>query len=363
VELQALEPGEGEEEALSAERERLQHAEKIADAYNTAAAALAGEGRSVEERLSAASRTIARVSEWAGPAGQAAEAALERALIEVAEAEAQLDAAARDLEAEPERLEDIEKRLFALRGAARKHRTTVDALPALLIRVRDDVASIEGGALELGRLEKAVAEAEAAYRQAALALREKRLTAAARLSEAVSDELAPLKLGSARFSVEVTELPPEQATAEGVDRVRFLTATNAGSPPGPLNKIASGGELSRFLLALNVVLADTGPVGTLIFDEVDRGVGGATAEAVGDRLARLARHYQVLVVTHSPQVAACARHHWRIEKGDRDGKALTRVEALDATGRREEIARMLSGAEVSAEARAAADRLIEGLAS
>lgn len=286
-------------------------------------------------------------------------AALERAAAELTDAVAGLEALAGDDDLDPRRLEKIEERLFALRGLARKHRVEVAALPALRDQLALRLAAIEDRSGTLERLTREAAEARAAYVRSAEALSALRHEAAGRLDKGVAGELPPLKLERARFSTAVARTEEADWSEHGIDRVRFEAATNPGQPPGPLNRIASGGELSRFMLALKVVLARTDPVPTLVFDEVDSGIGGATADAVGERLARLAKDVQILVVTHSPQVAARAARQMRVTKSVARGDTMTRVEALAADDRREEIARMLSGAAVTDEARAAADRLIE----
>jgi DNA repair protein RecN (Recombination protein N) len=287
--------------------------------------------------------------------------ALERAGADLGEAMRLLQAASGDLEADPGRLESAETRLFALRGAARKHAVSVDELPALAQRLMAQLAALDARGDLLARLTAEEAAAREAYVTAAEALSGARGTAAARLDKAVNAELPPLKLEKAKFRTRLDRLDEADWGEAGLDRVAFEVTTNPGMPPGPLARIASGGELSRFMLALRVALAAADPVPTLVFDEVDSGIGGATAAAVGERLARLAERVQVLVVTHSPQVAARGRWHWRVEKAaPRKGAVTTRVDALDAPGRREELARMLSGASVTDEARAAAARLLAG---
>ncbi len=358
AELGKLNPEPGEEARLAAERLTLQAGEKIAQGLADAVAALEEQG-GVESRLRAALRTIERVAERAAGKLDAARDALDRALVEAGEAGAALDRAQRELDADPSRLERIEERLFALRAAGRKHHCTPDDLAALRDRYAARLAAVAAGGAALKKLDDAAASAAAAYALAARKLSQGRAKAAARLDKAVAAELGPLKLGQARFVTTLDTLTDAEGGPDGIDRVVFTIATNPGTAPGPLAKIASGGELSRLMLALKVALAGQGEAGTLIFDEVDRGVGGATAAAVGERLARLAEAVQVLVVTHSPQVAALGAHHWRIAKSSPSRKeTVTRVEPLDRPGRIEEIARMLSGAEVTAAARAAAESLM-----
>ncbi|MBL4897444.1 MAG: DNA repair protein RecN, partial [Erythrobacter sp.] len=262
---------------------------------------------------------------------------------------------------DPAALDAAETRLFELRAIARKHRCEVDELPAKMREMRSRLESIEGGEAQLDALEAAAKDAGKRYRAEAEALHATRVAAALRLDEAVARELAPLKLDAARFKTAVTELPEERWGTAGMDSVEFLIATNPGADFAPLNKIASGGELSRFILALKVALAEQGGAATVIFDEIDRGVGGAVASAIGERLARLSADGQLLAVTHSPQVAARGRTHYMIAKSSNGTVTKTGVALLDEAGRKEEIARMLSGAEVTPEARAQADRLLEGV--
>ena len=366
AELDDLAPQEGEEEDLAAKRSRLQAGEKLAAAMQEAEAALHGGSGSgaggVEQRLRACMRALERVADKASGQFDVAMAAASVALDQAAELSARLEETARALELDPQKLERVEERLFALRAAARKHNVAVAALPALAEDFHARIRALENQSADLSRLKKASQEARAAYHARAEALSAARRKAAAKLDKAVATELAPLKLGAAKFTTSVETLPEAQWGADGADRVTFLAATNQGGAPGSLAKIASGGELSRFMLALRVVLAGRGDAGTLIFDEVDRGVGGATAAAVGERLAKLAGGVQVLVVTHSPQVAAKGIYHWRIAKRE-SGPAKARttftdVAPLDATERREEIARMLAGATITDAARAAADDLL-----
>ena len=366
-ELQALAPVEGEEEALAAERQRLQHGERRAEAIAAALTEIAPRDRrsaGPAAALRSASRALQRLSapgaEAAGqdgPAGPAL-AALERAEEALAEAETLLSRLASDVEADPRLLEQAEERLFALRAAARKHGTQVAGLPALLAALQTRLAALETGTAEIAALEARAAAARTGYASAAAALSKARQAAAKKLQAAVMQELPPLRLDRARFVVEVTALEEARWGATGADQVRFLIATNPGQTPGALDRIASGGELSRLMLALKVALAGGGTVPTLVFDEVDSGVGGATAAAVGERLARVADGVQVLVVTHSPQVAARGTTHLQVQKRESKGRAETLVAPLDAWARREEIARMLAGETITEAARAAADSLL-----
>jgi DNA repair protein RecN (Recombination protein N) len=286
-------------------------------------------------------------------------AALERAEEALAEAETLLTRLAHEVDADPRLLEQAEERLFALRAAARKYSTPVDGLAALAAKYAADVALIDAGAGQLKTLEKATAEADARYNAAATKLSAARTKSAEKLNKAVNAELAPLKLERAKFMTQV-DSDLDAAGPHGIDRVEFWVQTNPGTRPGPMMKVASGGELSRFLLALKVVLSDRGSAPTLVFDEIDTGVGGAVADAIGARLARLAGKVQVMAVTHAPQVAARADQHLLISKDalDKGKRVATRVNALADDHRREEIARMLAGAEITAEARAAAERLL-----
>ncbi len=372
AELDALEPQAGEDAALVAERRFLQNAERTLADLSEAERALAGD-EGMEARLGAALRAVERAAEGlGGDGGEASHAgpnvavmkavdALDRALIEAQEAAGSVREAVEAVVVEPGRLEVVEERLFALRAAARKHGVEVEALPALRDRVIDALALLDGEGDTLAGAQAEVAEALGAYRQAADALTAKRRAAAERLDAAVAQELAPLKLDRAQFRTRI-DAPDSDSDdrrgPDGGDVVAFEVATNPGAPFGPLERIASGGELSRFALALKVALAQTGGAHVFIFDEVDQGVGGAVADAIGKRLARLAAQSQVLVVTHSPQVAACADHHLKIEKIEEDGGMRTLVRSLSGQARREEIARMLAGEAVTDAAREAASALM-----
>ncbi len=357
-ELDALDPKPGEEAALAEKRALLAGAGKIAEALATAEAALAGGG--VEQGLAQARRALDRVALAAGGRLDAVLAALDRAANETAEAVSALEKAGAELDLDPRKLDRAEERLFALRAAARRHSTTVDLLPDLRASFAARLAALEDGGAGLARLTREEAAARAAYLRAATALSEGRAKAAAKLDKAVAAELPALKLEKSVFRTQLETLAEPQWSEHGTERVRFAVATNPGAAPGPIGRIASRGEMSRFLLALRVVLAEAGAVPTLVLDEVDAGIGGATAAAVGERLSRLGARIQLLVVTHSPQVAACGAMHWRVVKGAAKGATVTRAEALDEATRREEIARMLAGASITDEARAAAASLIAG---
>ncbi len=341
------------------QRSDLMHAEKIAEALRDAEKALAEHG-GVENRIRSATRAVERVIEKASGKRDPGLESLERAAIEMAEAQVVINSVAGDLDMDPAGLEVVEERLFALRAAARKHKCEVAGLPKLLESFVARLKAVEEGDREIENLRAAAAEAREKYVTHAKSLSQKRKAAALEMDRAVMAELEPLKLGAAKFTTDIKELPDESWGPHGFDRVAFLIATNPGSAAGPLIKIASGGELSRFMLALKVVLAKAGSAPTLIFDEVDRGVGGATADAVGEGLRRLAEDLQVLVVTHSPQVAAAGEAHWNIRKSEVNNATVTSVDRLDQEERTEEIARMLSGASITEEARAAALSLIEG---
>jgi DNA repair protein RecN (Recombination protein N) len=357
AELTALAPEPGEEALLAERRAGMQRGEKIASELQAIADLLDGSDGALT-RLRQAARVLDRVAEG-HPALAEALAALDRALIESDVAQDKVNEAAEALAFDPAQLEADEARLFELRGIARKHRVQPDELAELADTLAARLAAIEGGEDAIARLEAALATAEAAYIQAAEALSASRAAAAARLDMAVATELAPLKLDAARFRTVVDPSPRDQWSAAGRDRVEFEVSTNPGAPFAPLIKIASGGELSRFILALKVALAEEGGAHTLIFDEIDRGVGGAVASAIGERLARLAAGAQLLVVTHSPQVAARGSQHLLIAKSHDGLVTRTSVRTLDEADRREEIARMLSGAQITDEARAQAERLLE----
>ena len=356
AELAALAPLPGEEETLAEARSTMQKGARLAEDLDTVTALLGGSDGGLAA-LRQAARRLDRLAPELDLLADAL-ASMDRAVIEASEAEDKLAAAARALSFDPARLDATETRLFELRGAARKYRVEVAALPALAADYAARAEAIEAGESHIAGLEKAAAAARTAFGVAAKALTAARTHTAVRLDAAVAAELAPLKLDAARFRTAIAELPPAQWSAAGGDRVEFEVSTNPGAPFGPLLKIASGGELSRFVLALKVALAETGSAGTIIFDEIDRGVGGAVASAIGERLARLAQRTQLLVVTHSPQVAARGEHQWRIAKSSEGTVTRTDVAALSSADRREEIARMLSGAEVTDEARAQAGRLL-----
>ena len=358
-ELDALDPRPGEESELAGKRNRLMHREKLVEGVNAAVAEIGGDGDGgAEDALGRALRALERIAPTAGAALTPALEALKRAILESEEALVQLNSFAGDMEMEADNLEAVEERYFALQDMARKHGSSVEALPELRDDLATRLASIDGGEAELTELAQQAAEARRDYLAEAEALAKKRAKAATGLDKAVMTELPPLKLERAVFRTRLDRLEEGEWSAQGIDRIAFEVATNPGSAPGPLGRIASGGELARFLLATKVVLASINPERSLVFDEVDSGVGGATAHAVGERLERLAKDRQVLVITHSPQVAARGTHHWQVHKQAAGKQVATQVNQLSAGDRREEIARMLSGAEITEEARAAAERLI-----
>ncbi len=357
AELDELAPAPGEEATLAETRARLMNREKLGQAIDEALAVLRGAG-GIETRLAGAQRTVERVAPSAATLLEPVAAGLERTRVELEEAGALLEHAGRALEQGGDRLESVEERLFALRAAARKHRVPVDELSTLRDQIAARVEGIEASGQRLTVATRAAADARAAFGACAQHLSEGRKATAGRLARAVLAELAPLKLDKARFQARLTSLPEAEWSAEGAERVGFEIATNPGQEPGPLAKIASGGELARLMLALKVVLAKVDSTPCLVFDEVDTGIGGATADAVGERLAQLGQAVQVLVVTHAPQVAARADHHVRVEKTVRGGRATVTAHPLEAAERREEIARMLAGATITEAARAAAESLI-----
>jgi DNA repair protein RecN (Recombination protein N) len=353
-ELDALSPEAGEEATLDSDRRRMQAAERIRDDVMRAGQALSD---GAENAMGDALRWLEGVTDKADGLVDVPMAALERAMVELGDAVSGVEAALDQLTFNPHELEQTEERLFAIRGLARKHQVAPDELAGFADTLRGKLDALDQGAENIGSLEAALKAAEARYADLATALHDKRVTAAKALDKAVSEELAPLKMERAVFQTLIEDAPDGP---EGRDAVSFTVATNPGAPAGPLAKIASGGELSRFLLALKVCLSEPGAGITMIFDEIDRGVGGATADAVGRRLKALAEGQQVLVVTHSPQVAALGAHHWRVEKRVQDDVTTSTVTPLDDGEREDEIARMISGDTVTEEARGAARALLKG---
>lgn len=358
-ELEKIDPTPGEEQQLADNRTMLQNAEAVLAGLDAAYAELAGDA-GAESRLQSAVGQLSRTAEKAAGRLDSVTAVLDRAIAEIQDAMQSLREVANDLNLDRGDLESIEERLFALRDAARKHGIRVDDLPLLQERLAERLSMLDDQTGTIATLKKEETQARDRYVAGAKALSAARQKAAKKLDATVNTELPPLKLDKAKFSTLIEPLDEGSWTADGADRVSFQISTNPGAAMGPLSQIASGGELSRFLLALKVALAETGPTPTLVFDEVDSGVGGATADAVGERLLRLSQNLQVLVVTHSPQVAARGDTHLRVEKLETGNVAVTRVDQLEMEDRREEVARMLSGREITDEARAAATRLLEG---
>ncbi len=359
-ELDQLSPEEGEEKSLAEQRVVLQHREKLIESLTQASTELSGE-RGAERALASALRTLSRIADKAGGKLDPIISVLDQAASEVGDASRAIQGFAADMDSDGGNLDKIEERLFALRAAARKHGTDVDGLVALRAAMAAKLNLIEDQGDLLSKLATQAETAKAAYLEAARALSAARSKAAGKLDQAVAAELKPLRLEKARFATKVEQVGEDGWSASGIDDIAFQVATNPGTPPGALAKIASGGELARFMLALKVVLAQVGTVPTLVFDEVDTGVGGAVADAIGERLARLGQHdLQVLVVTHSPQVAARGAHHWNVRKKVSAGRTATEVVALSPQERLEEVARMLSGAEITQAARAAAESLLAG---
>ena len=352
-ELLGFDPKTGEEEALASERALMQNAARIAEDLNAATESLSGD-KGAETALAQALKKLSRLPEEAKKRTAAAEAALEQAFAQTEEARRELDAVLSGLDTDTNALERKEERLFELRAMARKYGVVPDKLPGVLAEFKAQLDALNDAGTSMREAEDAVEHAEEAYLAAARKLSKARTAAAKKLEAAVAAELEPLKLGHSRFRVALDKLLETSGTAHGLEKIAFEVATVEGAAFGSLAKIASGGELARFSLALKVALAQASPPAAMVFDEVDRGVGGAVADAVGERLQRLAETTQVLLVTHSPQVAARAARHFRISRvGDK-----TRIALLEDEARIEEIARMLSGASITAEARAAAKRLV-----
>ena len=358
-ELSKLHPEAGEEEALSIQRSAMQQSEKVAVDLRDALDAVAGDGGPIST-LSGQMRRLERRAALAPHLVEPSVKVLNDVIVALDAAESVLAQALRDADFDPRELERVEERLFALRAASRKYAVPTTDLPVLAEKFAADLAALDASEVRLAKLTEAARDTKAIYLRQAADLSKKRTLAAAALDKAVNQELPPLKLERAKLMTQILS-DAELHSAEGMDRMEFWVETNPGSKPGPLMKVASGGELARFMLALKVVLTDRGSTPTLIFDEIDTGAGGAVADAIGQRLARLASKNQVLAVTHAPQVAARARNHLRIAKAEKDARITTRVIGLDQAARREEIARMLSGAEITDEARAAANRLLEAI--
>lgn len=356
-ELEQINPRAGEEAGLSQRRQELMNAEKIIESLNFAYAALT-EGRDVQSALRQAQSAIDKANRHVDGKYDEIFSALDRALIEVSDAQEQMEAASADINLNSGEQEEIDGRLFALKDLARKHGVSVDELEGTLQNFRSRLAAIELGEDGITALRKQEQQARLSFLSAAQELHARRAETASRLDNLIMQELPPLKMDKARFITQINTLGETGWSEDGSDDVCFTVSTNPNSPQGPLNKIASGGELSRFMLALKVNLASSSNVSTMVFDEVDAGIGGATAQAVGERLARLGKNVQVLVVTHSPQVAARGSSHFKVEKHTAANITTTTVRELSAAERKEEIARMLAGETVTDEARAAAQVLL-----
>ncbi len=358
-ELNKLDPQPEEEDQLAGARAAMMRAEKIAAEIADAQDVLSGDNAPAPTLSSLLRRLERKAGEVPGMLDDVIKS-LDEALVALDAAQAGVEAALRDAEYEPARLEQTEERLFALRAAARKHNVQVDDLAELRDAMTADLADLDAGAERLPQLEQEAAAALATYDEEAAHLSQLRSAAADALVSAVMAELPALKLERAEFIVRM-EQDAENRTAEGIDTVEYWVKTNPGTRPGPMMKVASGGELSRFLLALKVALADRGSAPTLVFDEIDTGVGGAVADAIGQRLARLAANVQVLSVTHAPQVAARAGSHFLISKSGGADQVTTSIAEMDRALRQEELARMLAGATITDEARAAAEKLLSGV--
>jgi DNA repair protein RecN (Recombination protein N) len=372
-ELSSLAPQQEEEKFLAAQRHSLQSSEKRGEAIAAALSELTPRDRR-QNAPSAALRSASRALHRLAPAPsdspenvidplrqgtEEALTALDNAAAALSEAESLLSRLSLECEADPRLLEQTEERLFALRTIARKYNTTPDDLPELLERIRERLHIIDSGVTHLGVLQSAVTETRADFIRAATALSDARKRCGKDLEHAVGEEFKPLRLERARFFADLQPLPEDAWNASGTDQCTFLLAANPGQPPGPIGRVASGGELSRLMLALRLVLAGGSSIGTLVFDEIDAGVGGATAAAIGERLHRLSRNIQVMAVTHSPQVAASADHHLHLGKRVSGQQTKTTASLLPGDARLEEIARMLAGDTVTEEARAAARRLLK----
>ena len=355
-ELEKAKVKKGEEEELNRKRTELMHAEKIMEGLNTAYSSL--HGRDIGSLIQKAQGALSKINGLTDGKYEEIEKSLDSALIELDEAVSLIEQASQDINITSGEADSIEERLFALKALSRKHQVGIDELPEVLLKFKGELAALDKGGEDIADLHKAVNLAREEYVKSAEKLSELRKKAASILDTAVMGELAPLKMEKAKFVTEINKTDEGEWSERGFDRVCFTVATNPGSPQGALNKIASGGELSRFMLALKVNLAQKSSIETLVFDEVDSGIGGATAQAVGERLARLAKKVQVLLVTHSPQVASFSDEHFKVLKQTENGITLTKVYRLSAAEKKEEIARMLSGEKITDAARAAAEALI-----
>ena len=359
-EFAQIKPQKDEAALLEEKRQEMMNAEKIADNLNVASGALNGSHSNVRDVLRQAQAALARANALTHEKFSTIYEILDTALINVEEAGEEIEQALHEISLNQNEINNVEERLFCLKDLARKHHTTVEELPAVWADMESKLASLEQGEGNLFELKRAERQSYDTYVHKAQIVHEERMAAATKLDFAIMKELPALKMEKARFVTKITEKPLDCWNEDGMDEVRFLVATNPGTEAGALNKIASGGELARFMLALKVNLAQTASADTLIFDEVDAGVGGATAQAVGERLAKLGENLQVFVVTHSPQVAACGRQHFKVEKICCDDVTTTQLRVLNSSEKREEVARMLSGEHITDEARAAAQVLIGG---
>ncbi|WP_417840921.1 DNA repair protein RecN [Terasakiella sp.] len=359
-ELTQLAPQEGEEEDLSAQRQRMMHGEKLIEGMKQAHGELTSH-KGVEVNLRNALRHLERIAEKAEGRLDSVIETLDKASEYTSLGIQELERASNEVDLDPRHLEAVEERLFALRAAARKHDVQVTELPNLKDRFEAQLNAVEAGDTALQELRQKETALRTAFIEIAEDLGQKRRATAQKLDKAVNDELTPLKLGGATFATTIQKLDAADWNETGCDKIAFEISTNPGAPLGPIAKVASGGELSRFMLALKVVLAQADPIPTLVFDEVDAGIGGATAAAVGERLGQLAQDVQVLVVTHSPQVGARGNHHLRVSKAENNGQVVSTIRPLSDEERTEEIARMISGEQITIEARAAADTLLNAV--
>lgn len=356
-ELERIGTYSGEEEELSQKRLELMNAEKLIDNLKAAYSSLNG-NFDIVSALRQAQTAMEKANQIVAGKYDAIVEILEQSRINAEEAQNEIEEATNNINLNQNELDKIEERIYALRGIARKHQVSVEELPELLEKFKQRLNNLEMGEDGLQNLRQKEEQARLSYKEQAKELSSQRKATALVLDGKVMAELAPLKMEKAKFITQIEEQKPEEWSEDGIDKIQFTVSTNPNSPQGPLNKIASGGELARFMLALKVNLAQTSNVSTMIFDEVDAGVGGATAKAVGERLARLAKDVQVLVVTHSPQVAASGNHHYKVEKNTQQNVTTTQVRELNGIERQEEIARMLAGETVTQEARAAAKVLL-----
>lgn len=357
-EFAAIKPKENEKEELEKLRLQLMNSEKLLDNFNLAYNALHGQSVSVREALRQAQTAISRINGMLDNRYAEIYELLDTAFVNAEEADEQIETALRETTLNQNDIDAVEERLFTLKDLARKHRVEVEELPAVWREMEDKLSKLEKSAGDLLSLQKAEKQAKENYLIKAKIVHEERLSTALFLDDKMKNDLPPLKMEKAHFVTEVKLKDENDWNRDGIDNVCFMISTNLGSPLGALNKIASGGELARLMLALKVNLGESTQIETMVFDEVDSGIGGATAQAVGEKLAQLGNNVQVLVVTHSPQVAACGTNHYKVEKAVKENSTVTNLYKLDAKQKQEEIARMLAGEVISDEARAAAKVLI-----